>query len=110
MTFNDLLRLIKALRESDKYIEQIYTHGGCYQFFLFIRSIYPNPVLPYMNRDKTHVVTKIGTNYVDITGLINGVFYRMTPEDVALAEKWSFSKHRMLVLKECDSCGEPILI
>ncbi len=96
--------LIKALRETDSYIEKIYLNGGCYQFFKFIKTVYPMAE-PYITQDKQHIVTKIGSTYYDITGKVIGKFQPLSKEDVAMCKKWSFSRRHWLY-RECPNCGE----
>ena len=96
--------LIKALRETDGYIAEIYLNGGCYRFYKFLKVVYPKAE-PYITQDKQHVVTKLGSTYYDITGKASGVYQPLTKEDVAMCEQWSFSKRHWLY-KECPNCGE----
>lgn len=98
--------LIKALRETDDYIEKIYLNGGCYQFYRFLKAVYPEAE-PYIKWDKNHVVTKIGKNFYDITGRVDGIYYPLTGEDVEMCEKWTFAGRNWLY-RECPNCGEYI--
>ena len=50
--------VINALKRSDSYIESIYMNGGCYQFYLFLKVIFPQAV-PFINKAKDHVVSEI---------------------------------------------------
>jgi hypothetical protein len=65
MKHRKILRFIKAIRESVRGAELIYTHGSCYQFYLILKSIIPE-AKAYYNSD--HVITKIGERFYDITG------------------------------------------
>lgn len=96
--------LIKALRETDGYIEKIFLNGGCYQFYRFLKTVYPKAE-PYLSQDKQHIVTKIGSSFYDITGRVNGEFRPLSADDIKLCEKWSFSKRNWLY-RECPNCGE----
>lgn len=98
--------LIKALRDTDGYIEKIYLNGGCYQFYKFLKVVYPE-AKPYMSLDKLHVVTRIKNDFYDITGRVNGTYLPLTEEDIKDCEKWSFSKRNWLY-RECPNCGECI--
>lgn len=99
--------LIKALRETDGYIEKIYLNGGCYQFYKFLKTVYPT-AKPYISLDKQHVVTMIESVYYDITGKVSGMFYPLSKEDEAMCEKWSFAKRHWLYM-ECPNCGEFVI-
>ena len=37
-----ILSFLKALRESDFFIEYIYTRGGCYQLYKVLKSLWPS--------------------------------------------------------------------
>jgi len=107
----DIEKIIESLRNSDRYIEAIFTEGSCYKFYLFLRTIYPHAE-PYFTEDNEHVVTRVGDSFYDITGNVNGeqCYTPMSDDDIATAGEWSFSKHKMLSLGECLNCEEPILI
>ena len=96
--------LIKALRDTDGYIEKIYLNGGCYQFYKFLKAVYPKAE-PYITQDKQHVVSKIGSRFYDITGKTDGAFSPMTDKDIEMCEGWSFSRRNWLY-RECPNCGE----
>lgn len=103
---------IKSLRDSDVYIEHIFLMGGCYKFFLFLKTIYPNAE-PYIHQDKDHIVTKLFGHLFDIRGIIESKFEPLyTPlsnEALDMVESWSFSRNHALQLCECPHCGEPII-
>lgn len=106
----DVINIINALRKTDKSIEVIYMNGSCYRFHLFLKELYPNAI-PYMSQDKDHVITKINNEFYDITGKVEEEsYYPFTDDDFKLAEKWSFSRSRLLSLKDCPNCDEPILV
>ena len=44
-----------------------YTNGGCYDFYRLLKAIYPQAEAW---SDCNHVITKIDTNYYDITGKV----------------------------------------
>jgi len=102
--------VIKVLRSGDRYIETIFTEGGCYQFHLFLKSLYPK-AKPYFTEDNEHVVTLIHDDFYDITGNVNDEqnYTLMTENEVKEAEGWSFSRTKMLQFGECSVCEEPIL-
>ena len=103
-------KLIMALRLTDKYIETIFTEGSCYQFHLFLKQL-NGDAKPYFTEDREHVVTLIDGLFLDITGDVSSEqgYILMTDDDIEIAEKWSFSKSKMIQLGECSLCEEPIL-
>ncbi len=106
-----LLHFIKTMRESDGYIRHIYTQGGCYQFYLILKAIYPQAA-PYTNAEKTHVATKLFGKLFDIDGRVENEadYSPLQPEDLNRCESWSFYKNMRLRVKECPHCGESICI
>lgn len=99
--------LIKALRETDKYIEMIYLNGGCYAFYQFLKTIYPE-AKPYMTTSRNHVVTKIYNAFYDITGKVKGDFQPLSRQDIDMCKKWRFARNNWLY-RECPNCEEPIM-
>lgn len=107
---------INQLRESEDYIEAIYSNGGCYQFYKILKLLYPNAIaykVKVVEDDKnhSHVITLIENVFYDIKGKVNINNYydikKVEDRDIAEMEKWSFSKRHWLY-KECLSCGELI--
>lgn len=105
----DILNFINTLRNSDRYIESIYMQGGCYQFHLVLKTIFPKAT-PYFNKRKNHVVTKINGIYYDIKGIYTGEVLPIIESDIKEIESWSFSRTMSLSLGECPVCEEPIKI
>lgn len=107
------LDLINALRATDDYIGEIFMQGGCYQFHLFLKAIFPEAI-PYINRKKSHIYTKIGNDFHDILGVMDEEdeehLKLLTGRDLERAKGWSFAKHNSLVLGDCTYCNEPIII
>lgn len=89
----------------------IFTKGGCYQFFLILEIFEPSAVpykvdygRRYKTKDRgnindfppTHVVTKIDNNFYDINGLfeLNRTPYKridiMTEKDIKKVEKYKY--------------------
>lgn len=101
------LTLINALRKSDMYIESIYTEGGCYQFHLFLKKIFPSAT-PLINKKKNHVVSKIGNLLFDITGIVEGEYFELSKDDLKKVKKWSFHNNMVIKITECPFCEEPI--
>ena len=97
---------IRALRETDFYIQMIYLHGGCYSFSKFLKSVYPE-AQPYINASKDHVVTIINGVFYDIRGIVYGDFVPLSKQDAELCEKWSFSRNNWLY-RRCPNCDEEI--
>lgn len=69
-------------------------HGDCYRFHLFLKEMFPDAV-PYMNRERDHVVTRIGDGFYDATGRVGSVYgkaatryHEMDAKEVAVAGKW----------------------
>jgi len=104
------LTIIEALRKTDEYIHPIFMQGGCYQFHLFLKSIYPE-CKPYLHHDRDHVATEINGKLYDITGEVKYDLYdELTDQDKTMVEGWSFRKNNLLKLTECPACDEPIII
>lgn len=100
---------IKLIRESDRYIQAIYTQGGCYQFHLILKRLF-SPVECLINVEKDHVVTKIGGKLYDINGIVTGEYYPLTKEDLIKVKNWSFSKNMLISITDCPFCEEPICV
>jgi len=105
----DILKIINALRETDRAIEIIYMHGSCYRFHLFLKKLFPQ-AMPFISNDKDHIITEINGQFFDITGEVKSDGYRpLELDEISMVLNWSFSKSRLLSLGECPSCDEPIL-
>lgn len=101
---------IKAIRQTDKYIEMIYMNGACYQFHLLLKKYYPE-CKPYITKEKDHVLSKYNGRFYDITGEVSGKdATKLTDEEFILASKWSFYKTKVIQIAECPFCEEPIVI
>lgn len=106
----EVLKFITTLRESDKYIETIYLNGGCYQFYLVLKSLYPEAE-PFITPTKDHIVTYIGGVYYDIRGIYEESTVLNIPVDMLEDIKmWNFASTMMLSIGECAYCEEPYLI
>jgi len=107
------LQIIEPLRDSDQYIETIYTKGSCFKFYEFLRSIFRDAI-PLMSIDRNHVVTLIDGKMYDITGEIPVEQYNnylpFTRQDWNTVQQWSFYQHNILYIAECKYCGEPFTI
>ena len=108
---SNCLLVIDSLRNSDGYIKHIFMEGGCYQFFLFLKTIYPFAE-PYIHQEKDHVVAKIYGKLFDIHGIIEEKFECMYSPledcDLEMCNNWSFHKNNLLQICECPACDEPI--
>lgn len=103
-----VIRLIDALRETEPYIETIYTKGGCFRFHLFLKRLWPN-ALPVKNKDFDHVGTLIDGVCYDINGVADWNYYPMDLDEIEQAEKWCFTDHNFLLIGECPICEEPLV-
>ena len=104
-----VLGFIKLISGSDKYIETIYSRGGCYKFYEVLNAMYPS-CTPLINKDKDHVATQINGVIYDITGIVEDQeFNELTSDDVIECESWSFASENFLSIGECLACEEPIL-
>ena len=105
--------IITALRESDRYIPDIFMQGGCYQFHLFIKSIHKNAEC-YISATKDHIATKLFGKLFDIMGEIDEelewLFKPLGDDDLEMVKKWSSSKYHCLSLGDCSFCGEHVVL
>ena len=96
---------IETLNRTDEYISIIFLNGGCYQFYKVLKSLYPS-AKPYINLSNNHIITKIGNEYFDISGKVDGsTFKELQENQIKYAEQWSFCKTNWLG-KVCENCGE----
>ena len=103
-------QLIKKLRQTDKYIETIYTKGGCYKFYKFIKFVFPEAEA-YITESKDHIIIKYKGLFYDITGVVKRRKAKiMTDSDIKECEEWSFGQQQALAIKECPYCKQDILI
>lgn len=106
-----ILKFLKALKDSDYFIQHIYTQGGCYQLYKILKTLWPQ-AKPYSNTYMAHVATMIDGVLYDIHGRIKSCdpneFILMSKEQMEEAESWSFAKNNDLYYGECPVCGEPI--
>jgi hypothetical protein len=104
-----ILFFIESIRQSDEYIEHLFTQGSCYRFHVLLSKLFKG-CQPYISPNKMHVITKHNGKYYDIKGQISGIGYTpMTPEEIKMSEKWSFRKNNLIQLSECPYCEEPII-
>lgn len=67
--YNEILDLIRLIRESFPYAEKVYTQGGCVRFALILKKVYPEGDIIW-NED--HSVFRLDGHYFDITGEVDG--------------------------------------
>ena len=107
-----ILTFIKAIREADGYMTDIFLNGGCYRFYLVLKSLYPS-AQPRISKDGQHIVTLLYGELYDIRGFIAPEFrcnYRpLNEEEVVKAELWSFRRNYLLKICDCPHCEEPII-
>lgn len=110
------LEFLSLLKDSDRYIQIIYTRGGCYQLYKILKLIYPSAIAYKVKYEKydvgyDHIITRIEDRYYDINGEVDiSKFYNIAPvqsKDLNEIEKWSFSKNYWLN-KTCPNCKELI--
>lgn len=107
-------QLITALRKTDPLISEIYTKGGCYQFHLFLKTIYPRAkaiLVSDHNEEWNHIVTEINGESWDIEGIVDFDAYanhQYLCEDIKeWVEEWGYSKRFMKAIT-CPHCEEPV--
>jgi hypothetical protein len=106
----DIEGLIFSLRATDRYVETIFSEGGCYKFHLFLAALFPG-AKALINKDRDHVVTLLNDSCYDITGKVERVgYHELSADDLSLVERWSFSRTRLLSLGECPNCEEPLIV
>lgn len=104
-----MLFLIDSIRETDRYIADIYLNGGCYQFHLMLKKFAPK-CEPRISKERNHIVTYFKGKYFDITGVVYGQFEVLTNYEIDMVSKWSFAKNKALQICECPVCEEPIVV
>lgn len=90
------LALIKAIRESTPYMVDLYQNGSCWHFHKILRVVYPEAEPFYVyDHDASHVITRIGGKFYDITGEVVDYAHRALPFDenhypgcVKYRERW----------------------
>lgn len=106
----NILLFLKTLKQSDFYIEHIFTRGSCYQLYKILKVLYRDAI-PYINKiDEDHIVTKIGNNLYDINGIVKDENnYKLLDEELFKeVSEWSFSKNNFMGIKICPYCDEII--
>ena len=90
----DVANVVDVIRRFAPDMRHRCLHGDCYQFHLFLKEMFPDAV-PYMNRERDHVVTRIGDDFYDVTGRVGSAhgkaasrYHEMDAKEVAVAAKW----------------------
>lgn len=104
-----MLFFINSIRETDRYIADIYLNGGCYQFHLMLKKFAPE-CEARITKERNHIVTYFKGKHFDITGIVEGQFERLNHKEIDMASKWSFAKNMALQICECPVCEEPIVV
>lgn len=100
---------IKNLREADRYMEIIFTNGGCYKFAKLLQSMYSGGEIVLEHHD--HALYFYKGELWDITGKVEKAdTHTPTEDEIKMAEEWDFFENNLLSLGDCDNCGEPIVI
>jgi len=68
--YTRILYIISILRENIPNSTKIYSNGKCYEFYLILKSIFPDAIAYY---DGNHIITKIWEKYYDINGEVNDI-------------------------------------
>jgi len=106
-----ILQFINALRKSDFYIEDIYTMGSCYQFYVLLNKMYKG-CIPLISPTKDHIITLYKGRFYDIKGIVKektALYTLLSAEDLKMVKKWGFRKNCLIGLTECEFCEEPII-
>lgn len=97
-----VLKLIEAIRSSHPDMVKLYTEGQCYQFYLILRSQWPD-AKAYYSRIEGHVYTMIDFELYDIRGR-----WIVHPKDLELLDhntsyppyRWGRGDQRQFVLTD----------
>lgn len=104
-----MLFFINSIRETDRYIADIYLNGGCYQFHLMLKKFAPESEAR-ITKERNHIVTYFKGKHFDITGIVEGQFEQLNNYEIDMASKWSFAKNKAIQICECPVCEEPIVV
>ena len=63
-----ILNFIAAVRDSYPSAKDVYLNGGCYNFFVILRNVFPESKAYY---NGNHIATMINNKLYDITGTIS---------------------------------------
>lgn len=105
----NILTFIDELRNTDGYIQHIYTKGGCYRFHLLLSKMYRDTT-PYISENLDHIITRYKGKFYDINGEVTCLdgYSKLREEEIRMVEGWSFHLHNLIVLNECPHCEEPL--
>lgn len=88
---NKIEKFINQIRNTHPILKFIFENGGCFQFYLILKEIFPTAIPCYCVA-KGHIFSKIGKYYYDI----NGKHVKLTDE-IAIIENYKDKKaHRWI--------------
>lgn len=64
-----ILSFIAVVRKSFHDASIIYKWGACYGFYKILKQLYPKAEAYFDDKEKGHIITKIGNNYYHIDGI-----------------------------------------
>ena len=89
------VEFISMLSELDPSLKKSCVNGSCYKFHLVLECMF-HDAIPYMNAQRDHVVSKIGSDLYDISGRLpkkrHSDYHEMSPKEIEVASKWSYRK------------------
>ena len=84
---NKIEQLLKELRESSDRMYDIFTSGSCTRLFFMLKIVFPKAQLYWSNLDN-HAITKIGTSFYDIGGIVNKTYIKSRDYDLVSKDKY----------------------
>ena len=101
---------ITELRNTDRYIQHIYTEGSCYKLYVLLSKMYKGTI-PYISKNKNHIIIRYRNVYYDINGKVDNIdgYTKLKKEEIPMVDKWSFYNKNLLQISECPICDEPIV-
>lgn len=103
----EIEEFIKNFRDTDGYMQLIFSLGSCYKFAIFLQKLYGGEIV--VNTDLDHAALKVGMLTYDIEGVNNkDKFHAPSNQELDIMRRWSFCGNHLLSLGECESCGEPV--
>lgn len=105
---NKVERLINAIRRSNPDSEYVYTRGLCFEFFLILRSMFPE-ANAYYSQEEGHVWTEIDGKFYDIYGMhfelpkdIEKIDWTMTDKPSRWSGRFEFNCWQAMRIRERD--------
>ena len=91
---DDVQLFVERVVDLDSRLKNSCLHGSCYRFYLLLKQVYRDAE-PYINKERDHVVTRIGNGLYDVTGRIGSIagktaeqYHRMSDSEIKVAERW----------------------